>query len=110
MKYRQVTYLTFCGFRKIIELPDSAYGEWIIYHNNTPKFYISCFSQNESDIVIKNLLDKSSETIESIIKRINHNLGIKLSFGNNPLIHIEVQTEIIELDLIPLPIDWIIEL
>ncbi|MEQ9286189.1 MAG: hypothetical protein RIG77_04730 [Cyclobacteriaceae bacterium] len=35
------------GGRKIkVELPDSAYGEWIIYQKNEPKFYFCAFKEN----------------------------------------------------------------
>lgn len=49
------------------------------------------------------LLNNKTETIESIINKINQNHGLKLSLDNRPFIKVRVKSEPANLSLPPLP-------
>ena len=108
MKYRITTFKTLAGNLDFVDLGDHAYGEWVIYENKIPKFHVDCFRENSrSDSMIKELIESHDWTIEKIIDRINVLEGRKLGFGKRPLIEIEDSSELRELDLGPLPVEWI---
>ena len=106
-KYLQVSYYTLTGIKKLIDLGDQSYGEWIIYDETTPKYHLCVFEYGVSNILVKSLLDSKQETITSIIKKINLKRRTKLSFGRKPLIKVVKKEELIELNLIQLPEHWI---
>jgi hypothetical protein len=106
-KYLQVSYYTLTGIKKLIDLGDQSYGEWIIYEDTTPKYHICLFENDASNILIKSLLDSRQETITSVIKKINLKQRIKLSFGNKPFVKVVKKEELIDLNLIQLPEHWI---
>lgn len=49
------------------------------------------------------LLNNKTETIESIINKINQNHTLKLSLDNRPFIKVQVKSEPANLSLPPLP-------
>ncbi|MGF7073105.1 hypothetical protein ABIC84_001034 [Mucilaginibacter sp. 3215] len=54
------------------------------------------------------LLNNKTETIESIISKINQNHGLKLSLDNRPFIRLRLKSEPVNLNLPPLP-DYLIK-
>ena len=110
MKYRVTTYKSFSGDRKIVELPDSTYGEWIIYEDNVPTYHIDCFREDsESDALIQNYLSikDKNHSIERLLKQLRNTTGNKLSFRSIPFFSKKVSSEIQELDLKPIPLSWL---
>lgn len=106
--YRVTTYYSIKGLIKFVDLGDFTYGEWIVYDNKIPKYHINSFNKgSNSDILINSLLESKKETIESIINKINIEQGTKLSLGNRPLIELIKKSEMMNLDLTPLPEHWI---
>ena len=60
MKYRINKYLTLNGKTQKVTLPDSAYGEWIIYENNEPKYHVNIFNyKSKSDCLIFVILNEN---------------------------------------------------
>lgn len=109
MKYLKTTYKTITGKADVIDIGDYTYGEWIIYENEKPRFHINCFRENsESDILIKNRIENQNQSIEFIINEINSKLKKKLTLGKRPTIEIKIKSELIEMVLHPLPIEWLI--
>ncbi|MCO5947582.1 hypothetical protein [Mucilaginibacter flavidus] len=108
-KYFKTTFWTIFGLRDLINLGDFVYGEFIIYDGNIPAYHVNCFRKNSvSDALVNQLLAGGKESIESAIRKINGKQGTKLNFGKSPLlIRIEKKEEIVELDLPPLPENWI---
>jgi hypothetical protein len=107
-KYRQTSYYTLKGIIKHIELPDSTYGEWIVYDNKIPKYHInSCDKSSNSDILILDLIQNKIESIDDIINKINNKQGTKLSLGKTPYIELIKTSELVDLELSPLPEVWI---
>jgi len=108
LKYRIDTYKTLSKTIEYIDLGDSVYGEWIIYEKKIPKYHISCFGENsQSDLIIKNLIETRKLTIESIINNINQKFNKKLELGKRPFFSIKTKSELVELELNPIPIELI---
>jgi hypothetical protein len=108
LKYKIDTYKTLSKTIKYIDLGDSVYGEWIVYEKKTPKYHISCFGENsQSDLIIKNLIETKKLTIESIINNINQKFNKKLELGKRPFFSIKTKSELVELELNPIPIELI---
>ena len=103
--YRVVTYYTIKGLLKGINLGDFVYGEWIVYDNKEARYHINAFKPRaNSDIIINELLlNNKSETIKSIIGKINKKQGLKLSLNNRPFIRLRLRSEQADLNLPPLP-------
>ena len=111
MSYRVSTYLTLSGKKELVELPDGAYGEWIVYQNQLPTYHIRCFDkQSESGKIIAELLSTGEESIESILEKMNTRRGIKLSLEGVPEPRIELKSELKELALKDFPRNWLKDL
>jgi len=110
-KYRQLSYHTLSGVRKFIDPGDFSYGEWIIYEDKIPKYHIRTFDKNPSDKIIDELIASKRESIESIVDKVGNIHNKKLTIGKNrPIIRLVKKSELIELDLIPLPYEWVKQL
>lgn len=108
MKYLVRTFKTLTGDQVLIDLGDQAYGEWIVYENNAPKFHASCFKESsKSDSLLRDLIENDKWTFEALLARINHLEQKKLSLGKHPLIEIEVTSELKEIELEPIPVEWL---
>ncbi|BDD03950.1 hypothetical protein [Aureibacter tunicatorum] len=109
MKYRIITSLTLTGKMRHIDLGDFAYGEWIIYENRLPRFHIDCFRENsDADSLINSLLKSKNWTIEKILDKINQTENRNLTLGyKTPFIEFELSSELQEIKLNTLPMDWI---
>jgi len=106
--YRVTTYYSLHGPVSFVELPDAAYGEWIIYDNSVPKYHVNVFDNNaDSNVQLQVLIKNKNETIESVIDKINTNQNTQLSLGSKPVIEIVQSSELVDLDLKPLPEHWI---
>ena len=106
-KYLQVSYYTLTGVKKIIELGDFTYGEWIIYNGNEPKYHVDLNTEIESDMMINRLMNKKSETIESIIEKINQNQQTNLTLKTPPFLRLIKNEESMVLELGKLPEQWL---
>ena len=65
------------------------------------------FEKDQSDELINELISNKTETIKSIIKKINVRQGTSLTIGSRPFIEILKKEELVDLELTPLPINWI---
>ena len=107
--YRVTEYIKLFGTKRIVELPDSACGEYIVYERRMPKFHVCIFRElSVSDAKVGELIERGVG-IDKILKEINDNRSVKLTIEDYPWILIEKKSEIKELDLKPLPMDWVEE-
>lgn len=96
------------GTTEIVELPEKVNAQWIVYSDNKPKYHIDCFDlKTESNVIMNSLVLCSQKPIEEVLKRISKENNINLSVKKAPLIEIEVKSELKELDLQPLPLEWL---
>ena len=108
MKYKLTTYKTLTGNKQILELTEDAYGQWIIYQNKQPMFHVNCFDfESESNQILNSLLLSQQKSIADVIDSINRKNDIKLSIEKAPFLEIKVDSTLKELNLEPLPIEWV---
>jgi hypothetical protein len=70
--------LTLMGRKYFYRLPDNAYGEWIIFENRTPKYYLNVFDKRYVAFLKKFEIIIDKETyLENIINKVNRSLTIK---------------------------------
>ncbi|MEQ6122674.1 hypothetical protein AAON49_00570 [Pseudotenacibaculum sp. MALMAid0570] len=108
MKYKLTRYKTLTGNKEILELTEDAYGQWIIYQNKKPRFHVNCFDfENESNQILNNLLLAKQKSMKEILKIINKERKTNLSIEKAPVLEVKVSSTIKELNLEPLPLEWI---
>ena len=61
----------------LIKLPDSAYGEWLIFNKNEPIYYLNIFDSEYKKI--KEKIDLDEISIEKIIEIINTKMNLNYS-------------------------------
>jgi len=108
MKYKLTKYKTLTGKKEILELTEDAYGQWIVYLNKKPTYHINCFDfENESNQILNSLLLKKQQSINEVLSSINKRNNIHLSIEKAPLLEIKVGSELKEIELRPLPLEWV---
>ena len=107
-KYKLTTYRTITGSIDILEIPKQKPGQWVIYQNEKPSYFVDCFDfKKESNLRLNNLILSERNTIEDVLKKIKKKKKIKLSLPRRPLLEIEMKSIINELDFQPLPEEWL---
>ena len=107
MKYKLTTYRTLTGTKEVLEIQKKKSGQWIIYQNDEPTYFVDCFDfKQESNLIMNNLILSERKSIDKVIKDIRKKKNVKISLPKAPIFEIEVKSEIKELELAPLPEDW----
>ncbi len=108
MKYKLTRYKTLAGNKEILELTENTYGQWIIYQNKKPRFHINCFDfENESNQVLNSLILAKQKSINEVLNTINKKKNTNLSIEKARFFEVQIKSEIKDLDLEPLPLEWI---
>lgn len=108
MKYKLTKYKTLTGKKEIVELTENAYGQWIIYQNKKPKFHVDCFDlKSESNQILNSMLLAQQKPMSEVLDIINKRNRLNLSIEKAPLLEIKVESVVTELDLEPLPLEWL---
>ena len=108
MKYKLNTYWSLTGSKKILEIPNKRAGQWIIYQDNEPSYYVDCFDfESDSNLVLNNLILSERKSIGEVLKRIKKKKNIDLCLPKTPLFEIQLSSEEKELHLRPLPLEWV---
>ena len=107
-KYKLTTYRSITGSKQILEPKKKKSGQWIIYQNNNPTYFVDCFDlKQESNLLLNNLILSEGNTIDVVLKKIKKKRKINLSLQKPPIVEIEIKSEVKELDLKPLPEEWL---
>lgn len=107
-KFKLTTYRTITGSKDILEIPKKKSGQWIIYQNEEPTYFVDCFDfKEESNLIMNNLILSERNTIDKVLKRIKKEKNIKLSISKPPMVEIKVKSEIKEVKLQTLPEEWL---
>ena len=106
--YKITTYQSLIGKKEIVELVGETYGQWIIYDHKKPTYHVDCFNFDyESNQILNHLLLNQQKSIEEVVKRINKEKNTKLSIKKPMFYEIETSYKLKELDLEPLPLEWV---
>ncbi|TQI71192.1 hypothetical protein JM79_2119 [Gramella sp. Hel_I_59] len=108
MHYRVKIYRTIFGEVEEITLPDSTYGEWMLYENNEVIFHVNLSNyKSKSDCLINILISINELNLEDIIADINERFQIKLRLFSKPRFSIKINSKSKDLDVGSLPFEWI---
>lgn len=89
--------------KSLYRLSDFVYGEWIIFENGKPKYYLNVLDGQYSQII-----DRLKPDVESYLTEEFRKKGLNLSFKEKAFgIPLPSKSEIIELSLRELPLDYI---
>ena len=107
-EFKLTTYRTLAGSKDILEIQNKKSGQWIIYQNEKPTYFVDCFDfKEESNLILNNLILSERNTIDEVINKIKREKKVKLSLQKPPIIEIEIKSETKALDLQPLPEEWL---
>lgn len=108
MKYKLTRYKTLTGNKEIVELTENAYGQWIIYQNKIATYHVDCFDlKTESNQILNGMLLAQQKPMSKVLEIINKKNKTNLSIEKAPFLEIKVESKIKELNLEPLPIEWL---
>lgn len=108
MNYQLITYRTLTGTKEIIKPSEKRSAQWVVYSDNKPMYHIDCYDlKTESNVILNSLILANQSPVEDVLKHINKKHNLKLSVKRAPLIEIKIKSEIKDLDLRPLPIEWL---
>lgn len=73
------SYRSFLGFSKAKEylLPDSAYGEWLVYEGRMPRFYFKAFDDSGVPNSIAEYADKNNIEVERLLTELLKSKGYR---------------------------------
>ena len=80
-----IPIVSFKNNKHIIKLPDSAYGEWLIYKSNVPIYYLNIFDPIYKKM--KDWIDLNETSVANIIGIINKKIPV------NPEARMKSKTE-----------------
>ena len=108
MKLKSTTFKTLKGSKEIIEPIKKKSTQAVIYQDETPSFFVDCFDlQTEANVLMNSLVLCNRRHIVDVISDISKKNNVNLSIKEAPFFSIEKGSEIIELDLPPLPEEWL---
>ena len=100
--------MTLNGKIQEVTLPDSAYGEWIIYENNEPKYHVNVFNhESKSDCLVFVLINENKFKFKNILAEINNQFKTNLTLSSKTNFGIKINSKLIEFKLSSLPFEWI---
>lgn len=108
MKYKLTTYKTLTGTKTILELQKRKKTEAIVYQHEKPSYYVNCFDlKTESNIIMNSLVLGQKKSISNIIKEVAQKNNVNISIKEAPLLSIKKSFELKEVELPPLPENWL---
>jgi hypothetical protein len=104
MKCKVIPYRIITGTKTIIQAPRKRRTQWIVYQNDTAKFFIDLFDlKKNSNIIMNSLIFCGRKSIDDILKIISHKNNICLSIPKAPFLGFKVKLEFKEFHLEPMP-------
>ncbi len=108
MTFKLTTYKTLTGKREILETKQSKSTEAIVYKDNEPSFFVDCFDlATESNVEMNHLVLCQQRSMKTVIKEIGEKNNVNLSIKEAPLFTINKTSVKTELELPPLPLEWL---
>ena len=110
MEIIETTYRTFSGIKKIAEIPRRKSSQYIIYQDNEPKFYVDLYDLSiESNAMMNSLVLCAKRSMRDVLRKINkrNNINLSIPIISKLGIHRKVKSEPKEIDLQPLPEEWL---
>ena len=72
MEIIEITYRTFSGVKKIVQVPRRKSSQYVIYQDNQPKFYVDLYDLSiESNAMMNSLVLCAKKSMREVLKSIN---------------------------------------
>lgn len=108
MNFKLTTYKTLSGKKRILETVKKKSTQAIIYKDDEPAFFVDCFDlATEANIIMNDLVLCEKRSMSGVVKYIGEKNNVNLSIKEAPLFAVESSSEIKEIDLPPLPEEWL---
>jgi len=108
MQFNLTTYKTLTGKKQIIETLKKKNTQAIVYQDEKPSFFVDCFDlQTEANVTMNSLVLCQKNSMKTVIDSIASKNNVNLSLKETPFFILKKTSEIIELDLPPLPEEWL---
>jgi hypothetical protein len=110
MKFKISSYRTFSGRKNIVEVFKKKDTQWVIYENNKPKFFVDFFDlKTESNAMMNSLVLCGKRSLHEVLELINkkNNTNLSIPIISKLGIKKKLSCRVIELDLEPLPEEWL---
>ena len=110
MEIIEITYRTFSGVKKIVQVPRRKSSQYVIYQDDQPKFYVDLYDLSiESNAMMNSLVLCAKKSMREVLKSINkrNNINLSLPIITKLGISKKLKTETKDIDLKPLPEEWL---
>ena len=110
MTFLAITYRTFSGTKEIIELKEPKTTQWVVYKDNNPAYFVDFFDlEKESNAMMNSLVLCAKRPIQEVLEVINKKHNINLSIPKISRLGLKkiVKSEVIEMNLEPIPEEWL---
>lgn len=108
MKFKLKFYKTLKSTHQIVETIKKKQTQAIVYKDNEPMYFVDCFDlQTEANVLMNSLVLCQQQALTDVIKIISKKNNVNLSIKKKPVFSRETGSEIIELNLPPLPEEWL---
>lgn len=108
MTYKLTTYKTLTGKKEILETKSQKSTEAIIYKDDKPSFLVDCFDlKTESNVQMNYLVLCQQKSMKTVINEISEKNNINLTIKEAPVLSIAKKSIETELELPPLPLEWL---
>jgi hypothetical protein len=110
MNFQISTYRTLSGITEVLEISRKKETQWIVYQDNTPRFFVDFFDlEIESNVMMNSLVLCAKRSIEDVLNIISKNNNVNLSIKKISRLgfYKKIKTEAKEINLDPLPEKWL---
>ncbi|TCP28330.1 hypothetical protein EV195_101506 [Tenacibaculum skagerrakense] len=108
MTFKLTTYKTLTGEKQILETKTRKSTEAVVYENNQPAYLVDCFDlQTESNVQMNYLVLCQQRSMKNVIEEIGEKNNVNLTVKEAPLFSIKKSSEDKDIELPPLPIEWV---
>jgi len=108
MKFKLTTYKTLLGKRTVLETLKEKSTQAIVYKDEEPAFFVDCFDlQTEANVLMNSLVLCQRRSMSGVIGYIGRKHKVNISVKEAPLFSLGKTHEVVELELPPLPEEWL---
>tara|TARA_B110000046_G_scaffold185661_1_gene228417 strand:+ start:13677 stop:14021 length:345 start_codon:yes stop_codon:yes gene_type:complete len=110
MIFKETTYRTLSGPKKIIQLRRKKSTQWVVYKDDKPAYFVDLYDlQKESNAMMNSLVLCAKRPMKEALELINKKNNINLSVPKTPclIFNKKIKSELIELNLDTIPEEWL---
>jgi len=109
MKFKSTYYTSLKGKVIIVEPESKTSTQAVVYQDDKPAYFVDCFDMDEDSNVEMNLLVLCQQrSMKAVINEIAERNSVNLHLKEAPIFAVKRNTRKVELELPPLPLDWVV--